>query len=156
MRRSALLLIVLASVVVIAALVLVIGIRGTRGGTPHIVLRYHDPNEHAESRVADRVTLTESDTALNVTVYIPHINLPLTSYNVSLVTPSTRHLTLPSLRRSRKSQAGVDTLDITLDHTYLAEAPGSYTLVLTEIFFEDPTAGQQPAIYLYPFSIDVH
>ncbi len=153
-KRNWLVFILAGLVIAAVSVVLVLRMEHPYGSVPALILRYHTSIPGGTPEQADRVSLGKTDTLVHVTVYIPHTTLPLTRYNVSLVTPSTRHLQLPSLRLSHKSLSGMDTLYLDLDRSYLAIVPGKYTLILNEIFVEPPNTDEHPGVYLYPFSVE--
>ncbi len=154
-RRNRLLLMLFGLAVVTVSVILIVHLAGPDRTVPAISLRVSASASRGNIDSVGRVSVGKADTVIHVTVYIPHTTLPLTRYNVSIVTPSTRHLALPSLRISHKSVADVDTLYLDLDREYLPVIPGRYTLILNEIFVEPPATDQHPGIYLYPFFVDM-
>jgi hypothetical protein len=144
--------IIVALIIIFLEIVLILFPTGPRRYVnASLLLSYNPPADtsHISERPADLV-LTAQTMLVDITMLIPHTPLRQTRYEVSLVTPTAQHVSLPSLYPSKQGSMLFDTLRVTIDKKYFHGPSGRYTFVLTEIFMEDP-GKLSPGIYLYPF-----
>lgn len=154
MQRSTARILVIAAVVIIILECIIVFIFQRNKPLLHasLIVTYKSRSITSESPVSSaELVLSDQTDLIDLTIIIPHSPIRQTRYIVSLVTPSSQHISLPGLYPSKKGTSTDDTLKITLDRKYIHELHGDYTLILNEIFSEEP-GNVKPGIYLFPFT----
>ena len=118
-----------------------------------LTLSYHPPSvtEQPAAKLPELI-IDDNIDLVDLSLLLPHTPLRQTRYLMSIVTPRGHHLTLPGLNQSTQGRSGFDTFNLTVDKNYFFEPNGLYTIVLTELFLEDP-GSQTPGVYLYPLRV---